>query len=131
MRMISTAFIVLVAAMPALAQTTLERGNHNEAFAIAVSRGSDRWEGGRVALNGNLARAQQQAEQAAVRNCGADCTVLLRFGPAPVCMVLARGTPGWGGAFAASPDDARSQALADCRTHNQSCRIVTAAWCYR
>jgi hypothetical protein len=56
--------------------------------------------------------------------------VLLRFGPEPACMVLARGTPGWG-AFAPSPEQARSQALADCRTRNQNCRVHTAAYCYR
>ena len=131
MRLASTAFLVLLAASPAFAQTTLERGNHNEAFAIAVSRGSNRWEAGRVPVNGNLARAQQQAEQGAMRQCGADCTVILRFGPEAACMVLAHGTPGWGGAYAATPEAARSQALADCQAHNQNCRIATAAYCYR
>jgi hypothetical protein len=131
MRLVSAAFLVLLAATPAFAQTTLERGNNNEAFAIAVSRGSNRWEAGRVPVAGNLPRAQQQAEQGAMRQCGPDCMVLLRFGPAAACMVLARGTPGWGGAYASSPEAARSQAMADCQAHNQNCRILTAAWCYR
>ena len=129
------AFSILLAAtlptMAAQAQTTLERGNRNEAFAIAVSQNSDRWMAGRTPVAGNLARAQQTSEQAALRQCGADCVVLLRFGPAPACMVLARGTSGWGGAHAASPEEARTQALADCRTRHQNCRIASSAYCYR
>jgi hypothetical protein len=130
MRWLLASFAVFLAATPALAQTTLERGNHNEAFAIAVSPTSNHWEAGRVPINGNVARAQAQADQGALRGCGAGCTVILRFAE-PACMVLARGTPGWGGAYASSPEAARAQALADCSAHNQNCHIQSQAYCYR
>lgn len=127
-------FVLLAAALPtagAQAQTTLERGNHNEIYVVAVSPDSTMWHLSRIPVGGNRAHATQTAERAAIRTCGSGCTVLLRFGPEAACMALARGTPGWGGAYAASPEEARTQALADCRTRNQNCRIQTAAYCYR
>jgi len=132
MRVVLAAFIVLLAATAAHAQgTVLERGNRNEVFVVAVSPSSTKWHLSRVPVAGNRVRALQTAENAAIRECGSGCVVLLRFGPEPACMVLAHGAPGWGGAFAASPEEARSQALADCRVRNQSCRIQSAAYCYR
>ena len=135
MRNAFTAFVLLIAAaLPAagaLAQTVLERGNHNEIFAVAVSPNSTKWHLSRTPVAGNSARATQTAAATAIRLCGGGCTILLVFGPAPACVVLAHGTPGWGGAYAASPEEARTQALADCRTRNQNCRIQTQTYCYR
>jgi hypothetical protein len=131
MRFVLAVLAALVTAAAAHAQTVLERGHHSEIYVVAVSPTSTKWHLSRIPVSGNPARATATAESAAVRICGAGCTVLLRFGPEPACMVLARGTPGWGGAYAATPEAARAQALADCRTRNQSCRIQTAAYCYR
>ena len=131
---LATCFVLLAAALPTAgvqAQTTFERGNHNEIYVVAVSPNSTKWHLSRIPVGGNPAHATQTAESSAIRICGSGCTVLLRFGPAPACMVLAHGTPGWGGAYAASPEEARSQALADCRTRNQNCRVQTPAYCYR
>jgi hypothetical protein len=131
MRIALAAFIILLGAGTAHAQTTLERGNQNEIFVVAVSPSSTKWHLSRVPVAGNRVRATQTAEASAIRICGSGCVVLLRFGPEPACMVLAHGSPGWGGAFASTPEEARSQALADCRTRNQNCRIQSAAYCYR
>ncbi len=132
MRAALAILIVALAAGAAHAQgAVLERGNSNEVYVVAVSPRSTEWHLSRVPVAGNRVRATQRAEAAAVRGCGSDCLVLLRFGPEPACMVLARGTPGWGGASAASPEEARSQALADCRTRNQDCRIQSRTYCYR
>ena len=131
MRIALAALLVFLAATSAQAQTTLERGNQNEIFVVAVSPNSTQWHLSRVPVGGNRARATQTAEASAIRLCGAGCVVLLRFGPEPACMVLAHGTPGWGGAYASTPEEARRQALADCSTRNQNCRIQSAAYCYR
>ena len=135
MRIAFAAFcILLAAALPvarAQAQTVLERGNHNEIYVVAVSPDSTKWHLSRIPVGGNPARATQTAERSAIRNCGGNCSILLRFGPEAACMVLARGAPGWGGAYAASPEEARREALADCRTRNQNCRIQTQTYCYR
>jgi hypothetical protein len=75
---------------------------------------------------------QQKPDDAALRDCGAGCKVVVRFG-AKICAAIATPESGKGIGAASRPtiDEAKSAALSDCKAHNSSECVVRDARCNR
>jgi clan AA aspartic protease (TIGR02281 family) len=76
--------------------------------------------------------SEQGAEAAAMRECGAECRVVVRFGP-KMCVAIA--TPelgkGIGAASRSSIEEAKSAAIADCKKHNSAECVLRDSRCNR
>ena len=75
---------------------------------------------------------QRGADEAALKDCGTGCKVVVRFGP-KMCFAIATPDSGKGIGAASRPsvDAAKTAALADCRKHTEHACAVRDAKCNR
>lgn len=130
------AFVLAIAAAPALAQQVEERREPNSIRAIAGSASTGEWAPSHVTARDQSAALRSATDNAmrlcAQRSRAGDCQILTTFGPGPACGTIARSVPGMIVAgTGATPEAARAAALASCQANGRRCQPSGTVYCYR
>lgn len=112
----------LVLAISGLHPFTAGASNEGPLFG-AIARGQSSKELG----YSTKMKSREAAEQAALANCHANCSVAVWFQDA--CGAYAEGVNGWGANFGATMDEARSKAKSACTAYasQQECQVKLVA----